>query len=195
MSILVFHEVLVACKSLRMNVVLMCEIYQLALEVVVASALEASHSLCLCLLRSISFRDDFAEIALALFCTELRHFRSAQPFSVFKSHFRYIVSLNEERFLISDHFAVEVCIYTVRNLSCVCDSFDCDRDLVVTAVSSCKYAGYACHECFFIVCYRVLSRLVAFEYRCVYSLPYSQYHSIDRYRFCLAFYRDRLSSA
>ena len=195
MSILVFHEVLVTCKSLRMNVVLMCEIYQLAFEVVVASALETSHSLCLCLLCSVSVRDDFAEVALALFCAELRHFRSAKSFSVFESHLRYIIPLNEERFLVSDNFAVEVRIYAVRNLSRICDSFNRDRDLVVTAVSSCKYAGYACHECLFIVCDRVLSRLVAFEYRCVYSLTYSQYHSVDRYRFCLSFYRYRPSSA
>ena len=49
MIVFVFYGVLFTCKSVRMYIILICIIYQFALKVIVASALQTSGSFKMCI--------------------------------------------------------------------------------------------------------------------------------------------------
>ena len=195
MIVFVFYGVLFTCKSVRMYIILICIIYQFALKVIVASALQTSGSFSYSLFFSESARDNFAEVAFSFFGRKLRNFRSAHSFSVFESLFRYVVSLNHIRLSVFYFFAIQISVDAGCCLFSISYSFDGDRNLVVTAVSACKYSRHAGHKCFRIVSYGILSCLVAVKHGSVYSLADGKNHSVYSYSLCLSFYRDRSSSA
>ena len=179
MIIFEFDGVLLTCKSFRVNVILVSEVYQLTFKVIVTSAFQTSRSLCYSLFFCESFRYYFAEIVLSFFRRKLRNLRSAHSLSVFKSLFGDVVSFDYVRLFIFENFAVQISVYAVSGLPGVCDGFDGDGNLVISAVSAGKYAWYAGHESIRVISDGVLSGLVAVEYSSVYSLTDSQNHGVD----------------
>ena len=99
----------------------MGQVDQLALEVVVAAALQASGSFFFCLLRCESTRDDLGEVVLSLFCGELRDLRSALTFSVFEGLFGDIIAGDEIRFFVTYGLPCQISVDDLGSLLSVCD--------------------------------------------------------------------------
>ena len=195
MSIFEFNCILVTRESFRMYIVLVCKVNQLTFEVVVASAFQTSGSFFNSLFFCVCVRNNFTEVIFSFFCAELRKSRSAKSFSVFESLFCDVVPFYEERFFVFDFFTVKVSVDNVGYLASICDCFNRDGNLIITAVTACEYARKACHECIRIVSDCVLSCLVTVEDGSIYCLTDSKNHGIDCKRFCLSFNRNRFSSA
>ena len=191
MLVVIIDAVLVTSESFRLHIILMRQVDQLALEVVVAAALQTSGGFFLSLLRSESIRNDLGEVVLSLLSGQLRDLRTALPFSVFESLFGDIVAGDEIRFFVTYGLTVQISVDDLGCFLSIGDRLDRDADLVITAVTTGEDAFHRRHESFLIVRDRALAGLVAFEDGRVDGLSDGQDHvvqsdglglALDRYR-------------
>ena len=195
MLVVEFHLVDISCKTIWLNAVHIGICDQFTFKVIFTSTFQTSMSLFYSLLFVIS-EYYFCEVVFSFFSVELFHSRTTHSLTIFECSCCYILLGYIVIRLIFDFFATKISIYDQIALLCISDCFYSDRDLVITAVTTGKYARKCCHICIFVIYKAALAgKFCSFDTFSIDSLSNSKDNSIYINRFCFSFYRDRSATS